>query len=130
MVNVLLAYDGSAPAVEALALALDQFDLTRLTALYVLDPTDTDAADHEAAARDRAADLLPAVERRVDDAVAVDTAHRVGDPAEEIVAHAESTDADHVVLGSHGREGMDRLLVGSVAEAVVRGSPVPVTVAR
>jgi nucleotide-binding universal stress UspA family protein len=129
VVNVLLAYDGSDPAVDALALALDQFDLTRLTALYVLDPDD-DATDHETVARERAAELLPAVERRAGGAVDVETVHRVGDPAREIVAYAEANDVDHVVLGSHGREGMDRLLVGSVAESVVRSSPVPVTVAR
>ena len=37
---------------------------------------------------------------------------------------------DHVVLGSHGREGVSRIVLGSVAEHVVRMSPVPVTVVR
>jgi nucleotide-binding universal stress UspA family protein len=34
------------------------------------------------------------------------------------------------VMGSHGREGVSRILLGSVAETIVRRSPVPVTVAR
>ncbi|MFB6169495.1 MAG: universal stress protein [Haloferacaceae archaeon] len=128
--HVLLAYDGSEPADDALDLAVTQLAPDRLTALYVFDPDETAAEDPEDPARERASEVLPAVERRVDGAAEVETVHAVGDPADEVVAHSESRDVDHVVLGSHGRQGMSRLLVGSVAEAVVRGSPVPVTVAR
>jgi nucleotide-binding universal stress UspA family protein len=39
-------------------------------------------------------------------------------------------DAGHVVVGSHGREGLSRLLLGSLAAKVVRRSPAPVTVVR
>jgi nucleotide-binding universal stress UspA family protein len=126
-VHILLAYDGSEPADEAVALAVDRFDVDRLTALYVYDPSDDDTDDDPEA---RAAEVLAAVGDRVPDGVEVTTTHAVGDPADEIVAGAEATGADHVVLGSHGREGMSRLLLGSVAETVVRGSPVPVTVVR
>ncbi len=48
---------------------------------------------------------------------------RVGDPAGEIVNEAITWGADLVVLGTHGRSGLPRLLLGSVAEAVLRGSP-------
>lgn len=44
-------------------------------------------------------------------------------PAETIVAHAYAIHADVVVVGTHGRRGLDRLLLGSVAEAVVRHAP-------
>jgi nucleotide-binding universal stress UspA family protein len=44
-------------------------------------------------------------------------------PAEVIVAHALAIHADVVVVGTHGRRGLDRLLLGSVAEAVVRTAP-------
>ncbi|MFD1525685.1 universal stress protein, partial [Halolamina salina] len=37
---------------------------------------------------------------------------------------------DHLVVGSHGRTGVSRMLLGSVAEKVVRESPIPVTVVR
>lgn len=44
----------------------------------------------------------------------------VGEPANEIVELAEENDVDLIVIGSHGRTGVARLLMGSVAEAVVR----------
>ena len=49
-----------------------------------------------------------------------------GGPAREIVAYAERTGADLVVMGTHGRGGINRILIGSVAERVVRTSTVPV----
>jgi nucleotide-binding universal stress UspA family protein len=58
----------------------------------------------------------------------VDHVVRKGDPAGEIIAEAEGWGADLVVLGTHGRKGMDRLLLGSVAEAAVRGAPCNVLV--
>lgn len=54
----------------------------------------------------------------------------MGDPATEIVRIAEEEKADMIILGTHGRTGMSRLLMGSVAEAVVRRSPCPVLVYR
>ena len=47
-------------------------------------------------------------------------------PASAIVDHATDHDVDLVVMGTHGRKGMDRLLSGSVAEEVVRRAPCPV----
>lgn len=55
---------------------------------------------------------------------------RVGDPAREIVAYAHETCCDLVVVGTHGRSGLSRLLLGSVAERVVRTSHVPVLSVR
>lgn len=54
----------------------------------------------------------------------------VGSPAERIVALASALDADIIVLGTHGRRGVDRMLLGSVAEAVVRHAPCGVLVLR
>jgi nucleotide-binding universal stress UspA family protein len=58
--------------------------------------------------------------------------HRLtmGDPAGEIVRIAAEEGADMIVLGTHGRSGMSRMLMGSVAEAVVRRAPCPVLVYR
>lgn len=50
----------------------------------------------------------------------------VGDPAGEIVRVAEEEGVDLIVMGTHGRTGLRRLLMGSVAEAVLRRSPCPV----
>ncbi|MFT7640751.1 MAG: nucleotide-binding universal stress UspA family protein [Pirellulaceae bacterium] len=49
-----------------------------------------------------------------------------GDPAEEIVKFATEEGADMIVMGTHGRRGLTRLLMGSVAEAVVRKAGCPV----
>jgi nucleotide-binding universal stress UspA family protein len=49
-----------------------------------------------------------------------------GDPARRIVDQAVETAADLVVIGTHGRGGFERLLIGSVAERVVRTAPCPV----
>jgi nucleotide-binding universal stress UspA family protein len=51
-------------------------------------------------------------------------------PSEEIAQRASDLEADLVVIGTHGRRGMPRLLLGSVAEATVRLSPCPVLVVR
>jgi nucleotide-binding universal stress UspA family protein len=53
-----------------------------------------------------------------------------GDPAASIIDAARDWAADLVVIGSHGRECMDRVLLGSVAEGVARRSPCPVLIVR
>ncbi|EMA50687.1 universal stress protein [Halococcus salifodinae] len=53
-----------------------------------------------------------------------------GAPSSEIVEYAESEECDLIVMGTHGRGGINRLLLGSVAERVVRTSSVPVLTVR
>ncbi|WP_049899118.1 universal stress protein [Halococcus agarilyticus] len=53
-----------------------------------------------------------------------------GTPSAEIVEYAEGEECDLIVMGTHGRGGIDRLLLGSVAERVVRTSSVPVLTVR
>ena len=58
--------------------------------------------------------------------------HRLvlGLPADEILSLAESEHVDLIIMGTHGRTGLTRLLMGSVAEAVVRRAPCPVFTLR
>lgn len=49
-----------------------------------------------------------------------------GDPAEEILKYIAAEKVDLVILGTHGRKGLDRILFGSVATQVVQNSPAPV----
>ena len=49
-----------------------------------------------------------------------------GDPAPQILRVAQETGCDLIVMGTHGRTGLDRLVMGSVAEQVVRGASCPV----
>jgi len=51
-------------------------------------------------------------------------------PAEEIVKYANAEQIDLIVMGTHGRPGMAHLLMGSVAEKVVRSAPCPVLTLR
>jgi nucleotide-binding universal stress UspA family protein len=55
----------------------------------------------------------------------------LGSPAgEEIVRHAKDWPADIIVMGTHGRRGIRRIVMGSDAELVLRTSPVPVLLVR
>jgi nucleotide-binding universal stress UspA family protein len=51
-----------------------------------------------------------------------------GDPSEEILTYIAAHGIDLVVMGTHGRKGIDKVIFGSVAERVVKSSPVPVMV--
>ncbi|QAU11775.1 universal stress protein [Halorubrum sp. BOL3-1] len=79
---------------------------------------------------DGEAALATVRELAADRDVDVETAVVEGSPSREIITDAEEADCDLVVMGTHGRGGIDRLLLGSVAEKVVRGSSVPVLTVR
>lgn len=55
---------------------------------------------------------------------------REGVPSEDIVKVAEERGVDLIVMGTHGRSGLDRFLLGSVTEKVVRSASCPVMVVR
>ena len=55
---------------------------------------------------------------------------RIGKPAKEILALASEVGADLIFIGSHGKTGVERLILGSVSESVVREAKCPVLVAR
>jgi len=50
----------------------------------------------------------------------------IGDIAEEILNYIKLEEIDLVIIGTHGRKGMDRIIFGSVAERVIKSAPVPV----
>jgi nucleotide-binding universal stress UspA family protein len=141
--RILLATDGSAASEHAARLAVDLAKLhgAQLTALYVVDPYPflgigesnplgfqaymSAALEHGAAAHAKVQALcdqagIPLQTRLAEDIGA----------ANGVVQSARQTEADLVVIGSHGRTGITRLMLGSVATKVVAESPVPVLVAR
>ncbi|MFC7006898.1 universal stress protein [Halalkalicoccus salilacus] len=70
-------------------------------------------------------------ERRAEQhGVEITTAIERGPPGSTIVEYAEENDVDRIVMGSHDRSGISKILLGSVAEDVVKESPVTVTVVR
>ena len=62
--------------------------------------------------------------------VSAERAIREGSPAAEITGYADKNGCDIVVMGTHGRSGVSRLLLGSVAERVVRSAETPVLTIR
>jgi nucleotide-binding universal stress UspA family protein len=74
--------------------------------------------------------LEDAIEKRRGKGVELKAHLRQADPRDAIVAAAKDLHADLVVMGTHGRRGIARALLGSVAEAVLRVSPVPVLSVR
>ena len=141
--HVLVPFDDSERSSDALDFALDEHADDRITVLHIIDPSDFYAAtgmeggamanydaimDHQ---NERAENLLAeAVETASAAGVDVETDHVVGSVSRSILAYVEDHDVDHVVIGSHGRTGARRILLGSVAETVARRSPVPVTIVR
>lgn len=139
--TILVPIDGSEPSEHALAYVLDHHPDADVTALAVLDPADLGYGSvdmlpsafekwQEAAKQEMRDALEAAREQAASAGVALETELVVGTPARGIVQFAREHDVDHVVIGSHGRDGVSRVLLGSVAETVVRRAPVPVTVVR
>ena len=75
---------------------------------------------------DAARGLAASVDAAASSGVTVTTVSEEGEPAERIVRYAEEHGFDLVVLGTHGRRGIKRLALGSVAEHVVRAAKPPV----
>lgn len=77
-------------------------------------------------------DLRQMLKEVVPDDTSVPVEHRLitGDPASAIVRLAKEEGAELIVMGTHGRTGLLRLLMGSVAEVVVRRAPCPVLTLR
>ena len=137
--DILVPTDGSAGMERVVEHALEtahRHDAT-VHALYVVDSGRVTGVPMEATwsgvaeTLEREGELaLEAVERLVDDDLGFERAIREGDPSSEIVAYTVEHGVDQVVMGTHGRGGLDRLLLGSVAERVVRAASVPVTTVR
>lgn len=139
--RVLLPVDGSDQAHDAAELAFELFPDGTLVLIHVINPADAGFSAEATIPsfpegwyeqeKERAESVFEEIEGLAADH-GVDTEHVVelGRPARTVVSYAEAEDIDHVVMGSHGRKGVSRILLGSVAESVVRRSPVPVTVVR
>ncbi|KOX98012.1 MULTISPECIES: universal stress protein [Halorubrum] len=139
--TIVVATDGSDSVGRAVSVAVDvaaRFD-AEVHAVYVVDAgevessPDTVREDLRDALDDQGRDALDRVsaaahERDGDLDVTIEV--REGRPASEIDAYARSVDADLVAMGTRGRHGENRFLIGSVAERVVRTCPIPVLTVR
>jgi nucleotide-binding universal stress UspA family protein len=113
------------------AVALAEKHGASLTILYVYSPTTAGARPPGRGEDDRKywrAQLEQI--RPVDARIPVRHILLEGDPASEIVRYATDTGTDLIVMGTHGRTGLERLLMGSVAEKVMRDALCSVLVAK
>jgi nucleotide-binding universal stress UspA family protein len=138
--KILIAVDESAFAVRAADVG---FELARslgaeVALVHVVDPAvdayapegGIPASELVALAKQNGRRLLAAFGQRASLQPAPLEFVHVGKPAAEIVKAAKNWPADLIVVGSHGRGGVQRLLLGSVAEAVMRHAACPVLVVR
>ncbi|EJN58815.1 universal stress protein [Halogranum rubrum] len=135
--RILIPIDGSPQSAEALEFALAEWPDAELTLLHVINPVE--AASSPGAGvpsgaeqwfENAKADSETLLAEATPPGATVSTMTEVGRPAQAIVEVAEEAGFDHIVMGSHGRTGVSRIILGSVAEAVVRNATVPATVVR
>ncbi len=139
--DVLVPIDGSDCSKQALEYALETFPDATVTTLHVVDPIESVYAVEASGlpvaeewyddAREWASGIHEDARERADEhGVETDAATAVGKPARTILEYADENDVDQIVMGSHGRTGVERVVLGSVAETVVRRAKIPVTVVR
>ena len=122
--RILIPLDGSIPGNSSL-MAIQSLIRTgpvECTLLHVVEPQE----------RIEGMEAMMEVHREILKSLGVPTQIRIdtGKPSEVILRYAANGDCDLVVMSTHGRRGMDRVLLGSVAEEVVRSSPVPTLLNR
>ena len=111
------------------AVALAEKHRASLTVMYVYVAGVSPLGGHGTADRNYWQDLLEQI-RPIDPSIPVNHVLVEGDPAGEIVRYTHDAGIDLVVMGTHGRTGLERLLMGSVAEKVMRESPCSVLVVK
>ncbi|WP_050032197.1 universal stress protein [Halorubrum halophilum] len=138
---VLVAMDDSPLGREALSFALETFPDAEVTVVHVaypdLDmlPEDTEEVfgasfdELDGVGDETAASVFEAVREIAGDRDVTVTL-LTGEAERRIAEYADEETFDHVVLGTHGRSGLSRALIGSVAEAVTRDTDVPTTLVK
>jgi nucleotide-binding universal stress UspA family protein len=134
--NVLVPTDGSECASGAVDHALAIASATDAT-VHAINVVDTEAykrapgsvppSDYIDILEHSGKEATEDVAERANDAgLDVRTAILEGRPSDGIIAYAADNDVDAVVMGTHGRSGLDRFLLGSTTERIIRGSDLPV----
>ena len=135
--DILFPTDGSDGANEALAHALELAE-THDATIHVLSVVDSTYIGSAAAEATTIESLQERTEQVIDGTVddvadhgaTVVAERRIGDPYGEILDYADTAGVDLIVMGTHGRSGLDRFLLGSVTEKVVRTADPPVLTVR
>lgn len=135
--RILLPTDGSEASSRAVTQAIELATETgaELHVLFVVEdlPYAPELMDDDAERQLRQVgeDALEEIRERTENAeIDVVTTVRQGVPHNSILEYADDNGTDVIVMGTHGRSGLDRYLLGSVAERVVRTATVPVLTVR
>ncbi|WP_254862970.1 universal stress protein [Halovivax gelatinilyticus] len=138
--TVLVPVDGSDPSKLAIDFAIEHFSGSSIAIIYVMNPLADysrvrafpgyTASDEYSTEREKGEAVIASAVDRIPDDVDVETDLIVGKPSRAIITYADDAECSHIVIGSHGRTGTARHLLGSVAETVVRRASTPVTVVR
>ena len=134
--KILVATDGSKHSERAASVGIELARLSggKVTALYVADtskmghlPDDMLLYSIRELLIKEGKEAVGYIGKLADEAgVSFESAVAEGNPGEEILGHAEKGDMSIIIMGSVGRTGLDKFLLGSVAEKVVRNSKIPV----
>lgn len=137
--KILIATDGSAENKKAISYGIELAKLSgaRVYVTYVVDTASFDSIPMDGG-WEMMYKLLEKEGNEITDKVIADTGEDIeiesklleGHPGHEIIDFAENNGIDLIVMGTHGKSGLDRFLLGSVAEKVTRNSHVPVMVVR
>lgn len=142
--SIMVATDGSEAAKKAVdsAIRLAQKNNAKLYAVHVIVPGETKVTQHDPRDAEWEKHMKEYLMTQGKEAthyvetagkivnVAVEPVVLEGNPANEIVNFAEKNDIELIVMGTLGKTGIERFLLGSVAENVIRHSKVPVLVVR
>lgn len=138
--KIVIATDGSENSVNAVKHAIEVARISEasLSAVYVLDtgafasiPVDMAMGNMYEILKKEGDDAVKKVEDLAQAVgIEIESFNVEGHPAEEIIKISENVSADLIVMGTLGKSGLDRFLLGSVAEKVSRNSNMPVMVVR
>lgn len=135
MKKLIVAYDGSPSSNKALQLAADlsRAEATEISLVLVIERP-SDIFNLESIERERelnGKETMEAGERQAESlGIQVKPVLLTGDPAEEIITYARQINAYLIIVGTRGLGRLQRLMLGSVAQALVTNSDIPVVVAK
>jgi nucleotide-binding universal stress UspA family protein len=139
--QILIATDGSETANEAADFGIEMVGCSgaKVYALYVVDttpyrsvPLDQIWSKETLDELEKAGNEATSYVERIGKAVGIEVESRVlkGHPVEKILNFAEDNNIDMVIVGSFGKSGYERILLGSVSEKIIRHAKIPVLVVR
>lgn len=138
--NIVIATDGSEYSKRAISYGIELAKISgaMVHALHVVDTTSSISQSwtvgkgsiYEILKKEGEKAISEIKEREEASGIEVKEVLLEGHPSNEIIDFAENNNIDLIVMGTLGKTGLDRYMMGSVAEKVVRGSKVPVLVVR